>query len=121
MLVQVEFSDISYLDYPLYGGFAWAPFTIQVPVSDGGGVQNLRRLFQPSGIDDVGEMLLVTFVAVVAVKECRSVRGGFASAGDVPHLNPSHKYYQPEHAPSFGAIPLLVPSLGDLGGGTQSF
>jgi len=69
VLVRVEFSDVGYLDCPLYGGFVWAPFDIQIPVSDGGGVQSLRWLFQLNGIDDISEMLLVIFVVDLCTGE----------------------------------------------------
>ena len=47
----------------------------------------MRRILELGGIDDDGEVFLVIFVVVEEVKECRSVRGGYAGAGHAPHLN----------------------------------
>jgi hypothetical protein len=87
VLIRGEFSDVGSSGYPFHTGFIWTPFGIQRSASDGGDIRNLRGLVQLCGINDNGEMLLVIFVVVIQVKECRPVRGGYAGAGHALHLD----------------------------------
>jgi len=87
MLARGKTSYVCSSGYPLHDGLIWAPFSIQRTASNGRDIRSLRGLFQLGGVDDDSKMLLIVFVVVIQVKECRPVRSGYASAGHALHLD----------------------------------